>query len=76
MHVYVAIFCSSITLAFIDTIYDQIDEAATINFSMQFGAATIQERCLFESGVYYLRHRYGLERNSVTKVNTSTRIVY
>ena len=28
---------------------DQIDTAATINFSMQFGAATIRERRLFHS---------------------------
>ena len=30
----------------INTIYDRIDAAATINFSMQFGAATIRERHL------------------------------
>ena len=29
------------------TVYDRIDAAATINFSTQFGAATIQERRLF-----------------------------
>ena len=31
------------------TIYDRIDAAATINFSTQFGAATIRERRLFRS---------------------------
>ena len=54
------------------TVYDRIDAAATINFSMQFGAATIRERRLFESGVYFVRHGYRLNE----KVNTSTRIVY
>ena len=29
------------------TVYDRIDAAATINFSTQFGAATIRERRLF-----------------------------
>ena len=33
----------------IRTIYDRIDAAATINFSTQFGAATIRERRLFRS---------------------------
>ena len=31
------------------TVYDRIDAAATINFSTQFGAATIRERRLFRS---------------------------
>ena len=35
----------------VHTVYDRIDAAATINFSKQFGAATIRERHLFESGV-------------------------
>ena len=38
------------------TVYDRIDAAATINFSKQFGVATIQEWRLFESGVYFFRH--------------------
>ena len=42
------------------TIYDRIDAVATINFSTQFGAATIQERCLFQSGVYFVRRGYRL----------------
>ena len=46
------------------TVYDQIDAAATINFSTQFGAATIRERRLFESGVYFVRRGYGL-KNSI-----------
>ena len=54
------------------TIYDRIDAAATINFSTQFGVATIRERCLFESGVSLVRRGYRLNE----KVNTSTRIVY
>ena len=29
------------------SVYDRIDAAATINFSTQFGAATIRERRLF-----------------------------
>ena len=53
------------------TVYDRIDTAATINFSTQFGAATIQERCLFESSVYFVRRGYRLSE----KVNTSTRMV-
>ena len=52
-----------------NTVYDRIDAAATINFSTQFGAATIRERRLFESGVYFVWRGY-------RKVNTSTRIVY
>ena len=35
------------------TIYDRIDTAATINFSTQFGAATIRERRLFHSALVY-----------------------
>ena len=31
------------------TIYNRIDTMATINFSTQFGAATIRERSLFRS---------------------------
>ena len=54
------------------TVYDRIDAAATINFSTEFGAATIRERRLFESGVYFVRRGYRLDE----KVNTSTRIVY
>ena len=57
------------------TVYDRIDAAATINFSTQFGAATIRERRLFESGVYFVRRGYRLKKFS-EKVNTSTRIVY
>ena len=38
-----------------------MDAAATINFSVQSGAATIRERCLFESGVYFVQSGY---RNS------------
>ena len=55
-----------------NTVYDRIDAAATINFSAQFGAATIRVRRLFESGVYFVRRGYRLNE----KVNTSTRIVY
>ena len=51
------------------TVYDRIDATATINFSTQFGAATIQERRLFRSA------RVQAEKIS-EKVNTSTRIVY
>ena len=54
------------------TVYDRIEAAATINFSTQFGAATIRERRLFESAVYFVRRGYRLNE----KVNTSTRIVY
>ena len=43
------------------TVYDRIDAAATINFSTQFGAATIRERRLFESGVYFVRRGYRLK---------------
>ena len=43
------------------TIYDRIDAAATINFSTQFGAATIRERRLFRSA------RVQAEKNSVKK---------
>ena len=38
-----------------------MDAAATINFSVQSGAATIRERRLFESGVYFVQSGY---RNS------------
>ena len=31
------------------SVYDRIDATATINFSTQFGAATIRERRLFRS---------------------------
>ena len=31
--------------------YDRIDAAATINFSTQFGVATIREQRLLESGI-------------------------
>ena len=44
------------------TAYDRIDAAAAINFSMQFGAAIIRERRLFESGVYFVRHRCRLKK--------------
>ena len=37
--------------------------------------ATIRERRLFESGVYFVQHGYSLKQFS-EKVNTSTRIVY
>ena len=57
------------------TVYDRIDAAATINFSTQFGAATIRERRLFESSVYFFRRGYRLKKFS-EKVNKSTRIVY
>ena len=43
------------------TVYDRIDAAATSNFSTQFGAATIRERHLFESGVYFFRRGYKLK---------------
>ena len=43
------------------TVYDRIDAAATINFSTQFGVATIRERRLFESGVYIVRRGYRLK---------------
>ena len=46
------------------TVYDRIDAAATINFSTQFGAATIRERRLFESGIYFIRRSAG-SKNSV-----------
>ena len=49
------------------TVYDRIDAAATINFSVQFGAATIRERRLF------VRRGYRLQKFS-EKVNTSTRM--
>ena len=55
------------------TVFDRIGAAATINFSTQFVAATIRERRLFESGVYFVRRGYRLNSE---KVNTSTRIVY
>ena len=58
-----------------NTVYDQIDATATINFSTQFGAATIRERRLFESGIYFFRCGYRL-KNFSEKVNKSTRIVY
>ena len=58
-----------------DTVYDRIDAAATINFSTQFGAATIRERSLFESSVYFFRRGYRL-KNFSEKVNTCTKIVY
>ena len=47
------------------TVYDRIDAAATINFSTQFGAATIRERRLFESSVYFWRGTGS--KNSVKK---------
>ena len=50
------------------TVYDRIDAAATINFSTQFGAATIRERRLFCLARVQAEHS--------EKVNTSTRIVY
>ena len=50
-----------------------IDAAATINFSTQFDAATIRERRLFQSGVYFVRRGYRMKK---IPVNTSTRIVY
>ena len=37
------------------TVYDRIDAAATINFSTQFGAATIRERRLFLSAWVHYR---------------------
>ena len=43
------------------TVYDRMDAAATINFSVQSGAATIREQRLFESGVYFVQSGY---RNS------------
>ena len=46
------------------TVYDRIDTSATINFSTQFGAATIRERRLFESGVYFFRRGYRLKKFS------------
>ena len=36
-------------VAMILNVYNQIDAANTINFSTQFGAANIRERCLFRS---------------------------
>ena len=39
----------------ITTVYDRMDAAATINFSVQSGAATIREWHLFESGVYFVQ---------------------
>ena len=45
----------------VTTVYDRMDAAATINFSVQSGAATIRERRLFESGVYFVQSGY---RNS------------
>ena len=53
------------------TVYDRMDAAATINFSVQSGAATIRERRLFESGVYFVQSGYRINYNY-----TSTRIVY
>ena len=36
-----------------DTVFPRIDAAAFIYFVVQFGAATIRGRRLFEGGVYY-----------------------
>ena len=52
------------------TVYDRIDAAATINFSTQFGAATIRERRLFESGVYFVRRGYGLKKSEHKRKNS------
>ena len=52
------------------TVYDRIDAAATINFSTQFGAATIRERRLFESGVYFVRRGYGLIKSEHKRKNS------
>ena len=46
------VFAASVFYIHVRTVYDRIDATATINFSTQFGAATIRERRLFESGVY------------------------
>ena len=45
------------------TVYDRIDAVATINFSTQFGAATIREWRLFESGVYVVRRGTGSKKS-------------
>ena len=45
------------------TVYDRIDAAATVNFSTLFGAATIRERRLFESGVYFVRRGCRLKKS-------------
>ena len=58
------IICSPKWKVNIYTVYDRIDAAARINFSTQFGAATIRERRLFESGVYFVRRWYGLKKSS------------
>ena len=58
--------CISVYIPYI--VYDRIDAVAAINFSTQFGAATIRERCLFESAVYFIQRGYGLKRNSVKKL--------
>ena len=55
----------------LSTIYDRIDAAAAINFSTQFGAATIREWRLFESGVDFVCAGTGWKGE-----HKSTRIVY
>ena len=57
------------------TVYDRIDTAATINFSTQFGVATIRERRLFESGIYFIRRRYRLKKNREHKHKDSVLVL-
>ena len=64
-----------VSLVSILTVYDRIDATATINFSMQFGAATIRERCLFESSVYFVRRGYRLKVKSEHKHKDSVLVL-
>ena len=43
------------------TVCDRIDVAATINFSTQFGVATIREQHLIKSGIYFVQRGHGLK---------------
>ena len=45
------------------TIYDRIDAVATINFSTQFGAATIRERRLSRAASIFVRHGCRLKKS-------------
>ena len=50
--VYMYVFAVTSIKFTLITVYDRMDAAATINFSVRSGEATIRERRLFESGVY------------------------
>ena len=64
--------CATVT-----TVYDQIDAAATINFSTQFGVATIREQRLFESSIYFAWRRYygGVHYASIISIYVHTSII-